>query len=116
MMAVDNQGAAVPMTAGTGIMRRSVPPAPVASVERSSPDFPAPLLRLSRPPARLWYVGRLPGASTRAVALVGARAASGAGCERAIAMAGALGRRGLAIVSGGAFGIDAAAHEGALSA
>ena len=48
--------------------------------------------------------------------MVGARAASGVGCERARAMAAELGRGGIAIVSGGAFGIDAAAHEGALAA
>jgi DNA processing protein len=48
--------------------------------------------------------------------MVGARAATGVGRQRAHDLAAALGRTGFAIVSGGAFGIDAACHEGALSA
>jgi DNA processing protein len=50
-----------------------------------------------------------------AVAIVGARAASRAGRERATEIARALGRAGLVVMSGGAVGIDAAAHAGALA-
>ena len=78
--------------------------------------YPTKLSCLSAPPRSLWVVGRLPRPADRLVAMVGARAASGVGCERARAMAAELGRGGIAIVSGGAFGIDAAAHEGALAA
>src|SRR5262245_55701982 len=116
MTAVDNPYAALPRTAGTPMMRRNAaPPGPVRSVERGALAYPEPLLRLSRPPALLWHVGRLPSPGERAVALVGARAATAPGSERASALARELGQRGLAIVSGGAFGIDAAAHEGALA-
>jgi DNA processing protein len=52
----------------------------------------------------------------RLVAIVGARAATGAACNLTQTLAAELGRRGIAIVSGGAFGIDAAAHSGALAA
>jgi DNA processing protein len=50
------------------------------------------------------------------VAVVGARAASGIGCARARGLAAELASQGIVVISGGAFGIDAAAHEGALDA
>jgi DNA processing protein len=50
------------------------------------------------------------------VAIVGARAATAHGSATAHGLATELGRRGAVIVSGGALGIDAAAHRGALDA
>jgi DNA processing protein len=50
------------------------------------------------------------------LAVVGARAASRSGCRRTHELADAAARRGYVIVSGGALGIDAAAHRGALDA
>jgi DNA processing protein len=47
--------------------------------------------------------------------MVGARAATGYGAHIAGEIAADLGERGWAIVSGGAYGIDAAAHRGALA-
>jgi len=88
-------------------------PAAVAPGEAS---YPARLGALSSPPAPLWYKGRLPANGGRAIAMVGARAATANGCGRARELAAALGARSFAIVSGGAFGIDAACHEGALAA
>ena len=81
----------------------------------SSADFP-PVLRGISPPVRaLWYRGRLPAAAP-ALAIVGARGASRAGCRRTQELAEMLSHSGYAIVSGGALGIDAAAHRGALAA
>jgi DNA processing protein len=77
--------------------------------------FPARLRDIASPPKTLWWRGSLPDPEARHIAIVGARAATRAACERARSMAADLGTRGFAIVSGGAFGIDAAAHEGALS-
>lgn len=51
-----------------------------------------------------------------AVAIVGSRAASGLGMDRAHALARHLGERRVHVVSGGAIGIDGAAHRGALAA
>ena len=51
-----------------------------------------------------------------AVAIVGARNASAAACRFARGLAHDLGQEGLAVVSGLARGIDAAAHDGALEA
>lgn len=69
-------------------------------------------------PLALWVRGPLdladaPGAS---VAVVGARAASDYGLWVARDWAGALADRGVRVVSGGALGIDGAAHRGALAA
>jgi DNA processing protein len=90
---------------------------PVFQVTRGEARYPAGLLALSDVPPVLWVRGRcLPHDGLRAVAMVGARAASGAGCARARALAADLASLGLVIISGGAFGLDAAAHEGALAA
>jgi DNA processing protein len=62
----------------------------------------------------LWALGDLALLNRRAVAIVGARVASAAGCRFARGLAAELGRAGLVIASGLARGVDAAAHEGAL--
>ena len=71
----------------------------------------------SRPYA-LWACGHadLRFACSRSVSMVGSRAATGYGGHVAGEIAADLGERGWAIVSGGAYGIDAAAHRGALAA
>jgi DNA processing protein len=90
---------------------------PAASeIQPSDPRYPSRLGSLPVPPRSLWFSGRVPDGRERLIAMVGARAATGAGRQRAFDLAAALGRTGFAIVSGGAFGIDAAAHEGAMAA
>src|SRR5439155_1689149 len=66
--------------------------------------------------AEVWIRGALPdlGAQSTAVAIVGARAATLRGLERAHALGRALAARGVVIISGGALGVDAAANRGAL--
>ena len=51
----------------------------------------------------------------RAIAIVGARAATVPAMQRAHALAKHVGQRGVHVVSGGALGIDASAHRGALT-
>ncbi len=79
-------------------------------------DFPEVLRRIAQPVAALWYRGRLPDPACRLLAVVGARAASRAGCRRTQELAATASGRGHTIISGGALGIDAAAHRGALDA
>ena len=66
----------------------------------------------------LWVRGERPLADsvTRAVSVVGARAASSYGMHVAMEMGYGLASREWTVVSGGAYGIDAAAHRGAVSA
>ena len=66
-------------------------------------------------PVALWIRGTLPPPGPR-VAVVGSRQASSRGRARTRAWARVLTRAGVAVLSGLARGIDAAAHEGALEA
>ncbi|MCF6744956.1 DNA-protecting protein DprA [Blastococcus sp. KM273128] len=70
------------------------------------------------PPLALWVRGaaRLDELAERSVAVVGARASSAYGEHVAGELGHQLGERGWTVVSGGAFGIDGAAHRGALAA
>lgn len=70
------------------------------------------------PPLALWVAGgrALGDAADRAVAVVGARAATGYGEHHAAEIAYGLANRGVPIFSGAAYGIDGAAHRGALAA
>lgn len=84
----------------------------------SDPEWPPGLLDLPMPPHCLWVLGPTPlgPALRRSVALVGARAATAYGLDRAQEIAGGLVDRHFTVVSGAAFGIDAAAHAGVLAA
>ncbi|WP_247661443.1 DNA-processing protein DprA [Micromonospora sp. U21] len=70
------------------------------------------------PPLCFWVRGSWPlgEALERSVAVVGARAATGYGQHVATELGYGLAERDWTVVSGGAFGIDAAAHRGALNA
>lgn len=70
------------------------------------------------PPWALYLRGphALGALAPRAVAVVGARAATAYGAHVAGELAFGLAEAGVAVVSGGAYGIDAAAHHGALAA
>ncbi|HEX2073250.1 MAG TPA: DNA-processing protein DprA [Geodermatophilus sp.] len=69
------------------------------------------------PPLALWVRGpaRLDELVDRSVAVVGSRASTAYGEHVAGELGSQLGERGWTVVSGGAFGIDAAAHRGALA-
>lgn len=79
-------------------------------------NWPAELDFLgSMRPLGLWYVGALDTAHSPCVSLVGSRDCTDYGRGLARDFAYELAASGLTIVSGGALGIDSAAHEGALS-
>ncbi len=72
------------------------------------------MAQVSDAPPRIWVRGKLP--TGPAVAIVGARRARTVAVAAAQALAEAFARAGVAVVSGGAMGIDGAAHRGALAA
>lgn len=76
--------------------------------------YPSLLAELDDAPPLLIARGDLKLLDRPAVAIVGARNASGAACRLARGLAHELGREGLIVVSGLARGIDSAAHDGAL--
>jgi DNA processing protein len=83
-------------------------------VRRDQPDRTKALV----PPLALWVRGTpaLEDLVDRSVALVGSRASTAYGEHVAAELGHGLGERGWTTVSGGAYGIDAAAHRGALAA
>jgi DNA processing protein len=94
------------------------PPAALRLVCPGDPEWPTQLDDLGdSAPVALWLQGRadLRFACLRSVSVVGARAATPYGLHVTTELAATLAERGCAVVSGGAFGIDAAAHRGALA-
>src|SRR3989344_8878721 len=86
----------------------------IRELERS--EWPAQLLEIPQPPKRLWVRGKLPGAGTKLLAVVGSRAMTQYGqaaCEKLIT---GLAGYPISIVSGLALGVDTCAHKAALSA
>jgi DNA processing protein len=75
--------------------------------------YPPLLLRLADPPLGLFVRGAAP-THVESVAVVGSRRPSALGREVATELAAGLAGAGVVVVSGGAVGIDAAAHRGAL--
>jgi DNA processing protein len=78
--------------------------------------YPAPLRRIFNPPPFITSDGRWETSDARSVAVVGTRNPTAEGSRRASRLASGLAERGVTVVSGLAAGIDAAAHEAALSA
>lgn len=80
-------------------------------------EWPEALDDLEVPPWCLWVRGplHLAAVPTRSVAIVGARASTAYGNHVAAEIASGVGVRGFTVVSGAAFGIDAAAHRAALA-
>ncbi|MEV6406838.1 DNA-processing protein DprA [Streptomyces bobili] len=82
-------------------------------------EWPGPLDDLGDArPLGLWVRGRpsLRMWALRSVAVVGARACTEYGAHMAATLAAGLAERGWVVVSGGAYGVDGAAHRGALAA
>ena len=83
-------------------------------IARGEAGYPAALDAIPDPPPLISVRGDVGLLARPALAVVGARNASAAGRRFARGFAAELGQAGLAVVSGLARGIDAAAHEGAL--
>lgn len=79
-------------------------------------DYPALLREIPDPPLVLYVHGERSALSQPQLAIVGSRNPTPLGAQNASAFARVLAQSGLAITSGLALGIDAAAHRGALEA
>lgn len=73
--------------------------------------YPAPLAEIASPPPLLYVRGSLTLLSQPSLAIVGTRRPSPYGVRQTERVASALGEQGVTIVSGLAYGIDAAAHR-----
>ena len=79
-------------------------------------EYPELLRQIYDPPIVLYVKGRLTAKDKNAVAMVGSRMTTHYGIEVARKLGYQLAYVGVTVVSGGARGIDTAAHQGALSA
>lgn len=79
-------------------------------------NYPLLLKEIPQVPPKFHYIGVLPSADSRMLAIVGTRKATEEGRRLARNFGRAAARVGLVVVSGLALGIDAAAHQGALDA
>ncbi|MDP4119690.1 MAG: DNA-processing protein DprA [Bacillota bacterium] len=80
-------------------------------------EYPVVLQEIFNPPAALYVSGNLPNVDNRfTIAIVGTRKSSFYGVKIAYEFSYHLAKAGSIIVSGGALGIDSAAHKGSLSA
>lgn len=82
----------------------------------NDPEYPALLREIHDPPIVLYVRGSLRAEDRHSFAIVGSRLTTAYGVDTARRFGHQLGYAGLTVVSGGARGIDTAAHLGALSA
>lgn len=82
---------------------------------QSDENYPPSLREIYDPPLVLYVKGELTAKDKNAVAMVGSRMTTHYGLETARKLAYQLAYTGVTVVSGGARGIDTAAHQGALS-
>lgn len=85
------------------------------TIKLSDENYPALLREIFDPPAVLYAEGHVAALSRPCVAVVGTRRCTPYGEAVAFEMGRELARAGVCVVSGLAFGIDAAAHRGALA-
>lgn len=86
----------------------------VYSIEKSNSNFPKNLLRLppKEIPERIFVAGKIPDAPC--IAIVGTRTPDAHGLQIAKTIASECAIRNITVISGGAFGIDIAAHTASL--
>jgi DNA processing protein len=84
-------------------------------VTQTDPEYPERLREIYDPPVVLYVKGDLTAKDKNSIAMVGSRMTTPYGVESARKLAYQLAYLGLTVVSGGARGIDTAAHQGALN-
>jgi len=103
-------------TASASVVRTQLAGAGARFARPGDPEYWPALLRLNDPPVGIFCRGRSLSREHRRVGIVGSRRPSATGVEVARKLAGGVAMAGLVVTSGGALGIDARAHEGALDA
>lgn len=88
----------------------------IQKLSRSDARYPSLLNAMDSAPETLYYVGDLSVLQAPCLAMVGTRRCTAQGETHALRFAETLAAWGVTIISGLAFGIDAAAHRGALKA
>ena len=87
----------------------------ISVIDISMSQYPQRLRDISEPPAVIYVKGNLPDFdSLNCVSIVGTRKATVYGIRTAVSLGSNLSERGFAVISGGALGIDCAAHKGVL--
>lgn len=87
----------------------------ISRVSAKDKLFPRVLIHIPQPPKELYILGNIePLLEKAVVSIVGSRAVTPYGKQVTRQLSGELAKRGIAIVSGLALGVDALAHEGAL--
>lgn len=87
----------------------------VISVDDGS--YPLCLFNIDTPPAVIYVSGKLPDIDNRlTIGIVGTRSATNYGLKNSYKIAYALSKYGVAVISGGALGVDCASHRGVLAA
>lgn len=90
--------------------------AEIQFVTPENPNWPEVLFELASPPIALTVKGDFSQLTNKSLAIVGSRNPTNYGIRTASDFAAGFVDRGWSIISGGAYGIDAAAHKGALIA
>lgn len=91
-------------------------PAEINCMSIADAPYLEPLSHLAKPPSHLYVRGLLPRARHPTVAIVGTRRPTSYGKDVSYDLAYKLAKKGVVIMSGLAFGVDALAHRGALDA
>jgi DNA processing protein len=85
-------------------------------ITQADAEYPALLREIYDPPLVLYVKGKLEPRDKHAMAMVGSRQTTAYGLDVARKLAWQLAQAGVTVVSGGARGIDTAAHQGAIAA
>lgn len=88
----------------------------INKVTQHHPLYPLALKNIASPPKQLYVLGNLePLANTRSISIVGSRAVTPYGRHVTTMLATDIASRGMAVISGLAMGVDALAHQAALT-
>ncbi len=88
----------------------------ISNIKPAEKEILTPLTNIPNPPKELFFRGNLDNFGTKSVAIVGSRRPTAYGKEITYQISHALASKGINIISGLAFGVDAIAHQACLDA